>query len=113
MLRSGGKLPTAVFCTSDDGALGLIEAARDAGVSCPQELSVAGFGNQTSGGPETMKELTTLNWSEELGANETVRLLDAQIDGKQEEPEVVNLPVNLLVRSSCDRPRRGDVKRKT
>ena len=37
------KPPTAVFCSNDLQALGLYEAARQAGVRVPQDLSVVGF----------------------------------------------------------------------
>ena len=46
---AGGKLldradrPTAIVCTSDEMALGVLQAARDRGVSVPTQLSVTGF----------------------------------------------------------------------
>ena len=35
--------PTAVFCSNDYMAMGMIKAAHDAGLKLPQDLSVAGF----------------------------------------------------------------------
>jgi LacI family transcriptional regulator len=35
--------PTAVCCASDEIAFGVIDAARAAGISCPEQLSVVGF----------------------------------------------------------------------
>lgn len=35
--------PTAIFCVSDHSAVGAIMAARDAGLSVPEDLSVIGF----------------------------------------------------------------------
>jgi len=35
--------PTAVFCYNDMTAIGLISAARQAGVSAPEDLAVVGF----------------------------------------------------------------------
>jgi DNA-binding LacI/PurR family transcriptional regulator len=35
--------PTAVFCYNDMTAIGLIDAARAAGVALPEELAVVGF----------------------------------------------------------------------
>jgi len=37
------ELPTAVFCYNDMTAIGLISAARQAGLSVPQDLAVVGF----------------------------------------------------------------------
>ncbi|WP_022882761.1 LacI family DNA-binding transcriptional regulator [Gryllotalpicola ginsengisoli] len=41
MLAGGGF--TAVFCANDQMALGLLHAAREAGIAVPEELSVVGF----------------------------------------------------------------------
>lgn len=35
--------PTAIFCLNDDMALGLMQAAREAGLELPRDLSVVGF----------------------------------------------------------------------
>lgn len=37
------ELPTAVFCYNDMTAVGLMHAARQAGLSVPQDIAVAGF----------------------------------------------------------------------
>jgi DNA-binding LacI/PurR family transcriptional regulator len=100
-----GSRPTAVFCGSDDLALGLIEAAREAGMSVPGDLSVVGFGNESADGPGALKELTTLNFLKERDGAETVRLLDEQLRGISRRPERVRVPVHLVVRESCAPPR--------
>src|SRR5690606_8933807 len=38
--------PTAVFCASDEMAVGALWAAEQAGVTVPHELSVVGFDDQ-------------------------------------------------------------------
>jgi LacI family transcriptional regulator len=43
LLRAKRRRPTAVFAASDTQALGVLEAAADAGISVPDELSVIGF----------------------------------------------------------------------
>ena len=35
--------PTAVFCCSDEMAIGAMQVARDAGLRVPEDLSVVGF----------------------------------------------------------------------
>jgi LacI family repressor for deo operon, udp, cdd, tsx, nupC, and nupG len=43
MLDSGRRLPTAVFCHTDELAYGALAALRTAGIRCPDDVSVAGF----------------------------------------------------------------------
>ena len=40
---STGQRPTAICCASDEIAFGAIDAARAAGLRCPEELSIIGF----------------------------------------------------------------------
>jgi LacI family repressor for deo operon, udp, cdd, tsx, nupC, and nupG len=42
-LKALAELPTAVFCYNDVTAIGLMCAAREAGLSVPRDLSVVGF----------------------------------------------------------------------
>jgi DNA-binding LacI/PurR family transcriptional regulator len=42
-LSSNGQRPTAICCASDEIAFGAIDAARTAGLRCPEELSIIGF----------------------------------------------------------------------
>jgi LacI family repressor for deo operon, udp, cdd, tsx, nupC, and nupG len=44
-LANLAELPTAVFCYNDMTAIGLISAARQAGISVPEGLAVVGFDN--------------------------------------------------------------------
>jgi DNA-binding LacI/PurR family transcriptional regulator len=41
--NSTGQRPTAICCASDEIAFGAIDAARAAGLRCPEELSIIGF----------------------------------------------------------------------
>jgi LacI family repressor for deo operon, udp, cdd, tsx, nupC, and nupG len=43
IIDSGRPLPTAIFCHSDEMAYGALSALRQAGIRCPEEVSVAGF----------------------------------------------------------------------
>jgi len=99
-LRAAGEMPTAVFCPSDDVALGVIDAARAAGVAVPGDLSVAGFGNESVDGPAALAELSTAGWSHADVAREIVRLLSARMDGRAAAPECVRVPVHVVPRAS-------------
>jgi len=97
-----GEPPTAILCPNDDIALGVIEAARAAGLRCPEELSVTGFDNESVDGPAALGELTTVDFPREELAREVVRLLDAQLaGGRGRRPEQVRIPARLVVRKSC------------
>jgi DNA-binding LacI/PurR family transcriptional regulator len=91
---------TAVFCANDQMALGLMHAARDAGVGVPGELSVVGF----DGTPEAahyVPALTTLRQDfPELGRRAIAALL-AQL-GAGVAPGPMPAPT-LIVRESTAR----------
>jgi len=43
LLASGRKLPTAIFCQTDEMAFGAMAVLRAAGLRCPDDMSIAGF----------------------------------------------------------------------
>ncbi|HOX05251.1 MAG TPA: GntR family transcriptional regulator [Planctomycetota bacterium] len=101
-LAAAGEQPTAVLCPNDDTALGVVEAARSAGLRCPEELSVVGFGNESVDGPAAIRELTTVDFQRDELARQVARLLEAQqAGGRGRRPEQVRLPAQLVVRKSC------------
>lgn len=74
--RQGGH--TAVLCTGDEIALGVIDAARAAGLKIPQDLSVVGFGNESVDGPYALRELTSVDYDREHLAHYLLASLDDQ-----------------------------------
>jgi DNA-binding LacI/PurR family transcriptional regulator len=44
-LWKSGKRPDAVFCFADVLAIGILAAAKEIGIRIPEELAIAGFGN--------------------------------------------------------------------
>nr|MDT0660501.1 substrate-binding domain-containing protein [Micromonospora sp. DSM 115978] len=97
--------PTAVICGNDLQALGVYEAARRAGRTIPDDLSVVGFDDivctRWSGPPMT----TVRQPFEEMGAAAT-RLVLTLADGEQPGQTRVELPTTLVVRDSTAPPRR-------
>ena len=95
--------PTAVFATSDQTALGMLDAARMRGVAVPGALSLIGFDDI---GPWHLLDpaLTVIRQPvEELGRR-GVQLLLATIAGR-EAACPPRLPVELIVRASVAPPR--------
>lgn len=96
--------PTAVFASSDVQALGVVEAARAAGMAVPADLSVVGFDDieiSAYAGITTVRQ--PLSDSGRLGAR---MVLDALACGALPEPRVQTLPLELVERSSTAYPRR-------
>ena len=95
--------PTAVFCDDDVIAAGLYLAARDRGVSIPDDLSVVGFDDMDFARVLT-PPLTTVALDAELLGARSFELLEQRMSGKRTRKRVV-LPAELLVRGSTARCR--------
>jgi DNA-binding LacI/PurR family transcriptional regulator len=93
---------TAILALSDQLALGVIEAAKERGLSVPEDLSVAGFDDV----PEAVTSrppLTTVHQDHAEKGELAGRLLVAQL--REEETEDADLlPARLVVRGSTGRP---------
>ena len=95
---------TAVVAGNDLLALGVIDAATDAGLSCPTDLSVVGF-NDMPLANRLQPPLTTVSAPEhELGRLAAECLL-ALIADRDLPPARIVVPVTLVVRGSTAPPR--------
>jgi LacI family transcriptional regulator len=91
--------PTAIVAGNDLVALGVLRSLRAHGLSCPGDVSVAGF-NDMEFAQDSNPPLTTVRVpTQEMGAEAARMLLDA-IETRRQEPETVRLPVSLIVRGS-------------
>jgi LacI family transcriptional regulator len=95
--------PTAIFAANDQSAMGVMEAARDLGLSVPQALSVVGFDNVVESGRTTPK-LTTVDQSLEAMGYLAVQLVLELVRGKPIDGSIHRLPTRLIVRDSCQPP---------
>jgi LacI family transcriptional regulator len=92
--------PSAIFAANDVSAIATMAAARDMGLSIPEDLSVIGFDNV----PESAlcePPLTTIEQPIRQMGYEAVGLLIDLIDRKAEPTEHRMLPTKLVVRRSC------------
>lgn len=102
-LRSWPRLPDAVFAANDSMAIGVLSALREAGLSVPEDLALAGFDDipiaRYIAPPLTTVRVPIL----ELGLTAVERLLDAieggAPRGRGRRAEV--LPTELVIRHSC------------
>lgn len=100
--------PTALFCFNDLLAMGVLQGLRTAGVSVPNDCSVAGFDNITYSA-YTNPALTTFDQPKQHIGAEAARLLLALLEGEDEaenysKSKVRVLKGSLLVRESTAPP---------
>ncbi|WP_150566637.1 LacI family DNA-binding transcriptional regulator [Pandoraea morbifera] len=76
-----GARPTAIFCSNDLLALGVMRALREAGLRVPDDMSVLGFDGLAVGELLSPTLATVVQPSVEIGRHAAQRLL-AQIDAR-------------------------------
>ncbi|MFZ5354258.1 MAG: LacI family DNA-binding transcriptional regulator [Bacillota bacterium] len=89
---------TAVFCSSDLMAIGVIKAARELGRKLPEDLSIVGF-DDISLARYVTPALTTIRQDMVAFGEESGRLLQALIKGEKCERKKL-LPYELIIRES-------------
>lgn len=91
--------PPAIFCATDDQAIGVLRAARELRIDVPGELAVAGF-DDVKEAALTDPPLTTVASDRPAMARAAVDLvLDAGAPGRPER--LKRFPSQLVVRRSC------------
>ena len=92
--------PTAIFAANDQSAIGAIQAALQAGLRVPDDVSVVGFDNI----PEaayTNPGLTTIDQSVDQMGYVATEMLIGMIQGDSLESNLYKMPTRLIVRDSC------------
>lgn len=93
--------PTAVFCASDDMAVGFIEVCLENGIGVPKELSVIGFDDNQLALNYSPVPLTTIRqplYKMSVIAAETLNQI---ILKKVKSDKKIILPTELIERTSC------------
>ncbi len=88
--------PTAIFASNDELAMGTIQAAREKGVSVPDDLSVAGF-DDTKMALRSYPTLTTVRRPVKEMAGLAASKLIASIDGRDEDASIMNMVTPFLI----------------
>ena len=102
---------TAVFAANDSMAIGLLYACREAGLSVPEELSVAGFDDIPIARFVTPSLTSVRVPIAHLGTCAAHRLFEILEERAVHRPRQETLPTTLVVRASCRsllRPRAPD-----
>ncbi|MEV5716691.1 LacI family DNA-binding transcriptional regulator [Amycolatopsis mediterranei] len=98
-LLTGPDRPTAVFAANDISAIATVGAARELGLTVPDDLSVVGFDNV----PESAlcsPPLTTVDQPIREMGHRAIRMLIALINGDDVDRTHVTLDTGLVVRRS-------------
>ncbi|MFB7127927.1 MULTISPECIES: LacI family DNA-binding transcriptional regulator [Streptomycetaceae] len=101
VLRSPDR-PRAIFCSTDDQAIGVLRAAREVGLRVPEDLAVAGFDDV----PEAAladPPLTTVASDRDAMARAAVDLVldDSLMVPGSDTERVRTFPSRLVIRRSC------------
>jgi len=98
-LLSSGNAPTAIFAGSDISAMGVLEAARQLGVTVPDQLSVVGFDDTIVARTSTPPLTTVHQPIADIGRAAVSTLLRLS-NGENLATKRVELSTHLVVRSS-------------
>ncbi|MEN3746011.1 LacI family DNA-binding transcriptional regulator [Sphingomonas sp. HF-S3] len=90
---------TAIFCFNDEMALGAISAASQAGLSCPDQISIVGF-DDLPFAPYFQPALTSVAQPKGLIGRRAVELLVGILRGVDPPDRQVTLEHKLVVRNS-------------
>ena len=101
MLRRKDR-PTAIFAASDTQALGVLAAAHEAGLNVPDDLSVIGYDDTEAA---DYVGLTTIRQQLVESGRHGAELLLAEMAARSDPAHVVDLPPQLVVRSTTAPPR--------
>jgi DNA-binding LacI/PurR family transcriptional regulator len=89
----------AVFSGDDDAAIGVLRALSEAGISVPQQVSVAGFDDQRLASFLNPPLTTAHAPTDRVGITATQQLI--HLIRKEPTEPVLLLPTDLVIRSSC------------
>lgn len=97
--------PTAVFCFSDEMAMGAIGALHARGLNCPSDVSVVGF-DDIRLARTFQPGLTTIGQPKEQIGRKAVEMLLSILAGEAVSTASVTLPHELIIRASTAAPKR-------
>lgn len=94
------ELPTAVFCSNDEMALGAMKAIKQRGIIMPDEISIAGFDDMGFTAYLTPSLTTVLRPVEEMSREGAQILLNKIENENIEELGIINLDTKMIIRDS-------------
>jgi LacI family transcriptional regulator len=101
-ILAGGRIPTAVMCSNDMTAIGVLHKVYRAGLRVPDDLSVIGF-DDIHMARTTIPPLTSIHMSRHDLARAAVLLLRSHLEGEQPKREH-SIDTHLVVRETTGYP---------
>ncbi|AWB84637.1 LacI family DNA-binding transcriptional regulator [Corynebacterium liangguodongii] len=98
---------TAVLCTTDSMALGVLDYCAAAGIDVPGELSVTGFDATAAARAAGLTTVEQPNVGKGEAAGAMLRSLIESRDPRREAPREVILPTRLIAGRTVSAPRQG------
>lgn len=98
-LLTQSNLPDAIFCANDIMAIGCIDAAREAGLSVPQDLSIVGF-DDIPMASWSAYQLTTMSQEVDTMIERTIALMEQRIANLDAPPVLELIPGKMKIRRS-------------
>jgi DNA-binding LacI/PurR family transcriptional regulator len=99
LLADGAERPDALFCFTDEIALGVMRALADRGLSVPDDIALVGF-DDIEDGRYAVPSLTTISPAKDELAAAALQCLENRIDEPTREVRDVVVPHTLEVRES-------------
>jgi LacI family transcriptional regulator len=97
-LLSLKDLPTAIFASNDQTAMGVYQVAQEKGLRIPEDLSVVGFDNIMES--RYMRLTTVDQFIYEMGFVAT-QMLIRLINGEELDSQTYKMQTQLVIRDSC------------
>jgi DNA-binding LacI/PurR family transcriptional regulator len=91
------KLPTAIFCHSDEMAFGALKAIRNKGMRVPEDISVIGFDDHDIA---QYIGLTTVSQAPQFEGQVAAAAAIAEVADPTLEPKHIVVPLSLVVRET-------------
>ena len=105
-LLAAATIPTAVLCSNDMTAIGVLHKLYRAGLRVPDDLSVIGF-DDIHIAEVTIPPLTTVQMSRFEIARAAVTALRTLVEEPENSQREYNIQTDLIVRESTGAPRRA------
>ena len=97
------RRPTAIFAGADIVAMGVLDAIAEAGLSVPDDISVAGYDNTTFAAFDPISLTSVDQAGRQIGAN-AARLLLERIADRNRRSAQITLSPTLVVRNTTAPP---------
>lgn len=106
-----GKMPSAIFAFDDNIALGVINAAKDAGLRVPEDVSVCGYDDSNLGRGFTPSMTSVGQPVSEMAESAVMQLL-SMIEGRAIRRGVIKHSPRLAIRNSTAQRKGTDCAKK-